>query len=123
MSAPPTAPEQEPDHISGRTALAVILSGLVVLVVSVAVSSWVLRREARRLGNSGASRATLPALETYANGRLEQTLIESTASGWGRRAAQTRVLERYTWVDRSRGILHIPIARAMDLVATDGGAP
>ncbi|MCL4849125.1 MAG: hypothetical protein KJ066_21440 [Acidobacteria bacterium] len=35
-------------------------------------------------------------------------------------AAERATLERYAWVDRSRGIAQIPIERAMDLVAEHG---
>ena len=121
--APPAAPEQESDHISGRGAFVVIVAGVVVLLAAVAVSAGLLRSVVRHLGTANPSRKTLPALETHANGRLEQTLIESTASGWQRRAAQTRVLEHYAWIDRPRGVLHIPIERAMDLIVADGGTP
>jgi hypothetical protein len=39
------------------------------------------------------------------------------------RAAEERLLETYGWVDRRRGIVRIPIDRAMDLVAARGLPP
>ena len=38
------------------------------------------------------------------------------------RAAEAAQLGSYGWVDRGAGIVHIPIDRAMDLVAAEAGA-
>jgi hypothetical protein len=35
------------------------------------------------------------------------------------RDQQRAVLESYGWVDRARGVVHIPIARAMEMVAAE----
>jgi hypothetical protein len=118
---PPPTTAQEIDHVSGRGALAVILVGIAIFGGAVAWSSWLLRREMSNLGVRVVR--AVPVLETHANGRLEQTLISSTASGWARRAAQSRVLGRYSWVDKSHGVAHIPIERAIDIVAARGGGP
>ena len=39
------------------------------------------------------------------------------------RAQQAGALDRYGWVDRGNGVVHIPISRAMDLVLERGGLP
>ena len=39
------------------------------------------------------------------------------------RGDKRRVLESYGWLDRDRGIAHIPIERAMALMARDGAQP
>ncbi len=36
------------------------------------------------------------------------------------RQAEQRVLETYEWVDRSSGVIRVPVARAMELVLRDG---
>jgi hypothetical protein len=36
------------------------------------------------------------------------------------RAAEDKLLHRYTWVDRDKGVVRIPIERAMDLVVERG---
>jgi len=38
----------------------------------------------------------------------------------GYRAAQTQARDTYGWVDESRGIVHVPVSRAMDLVVEKG---
>ena len=35
------------------------------------------------------------------------------------RAQQQELLSSYGWVDRAKGTLHIPVARAMDLVVAE----
>jgi len=37
-------------------------------------------------------------------------------------AAQQARLERYGWIDQSKGLLRIPIARAMEIVASKGAS-
>ena len=46
--------------------------------------------------------------------------IDPAADLQAYRAAQRRVLESYGWVDRQRGIVHIPIEQAMREVAAGG---
>ena len=48
---------------------------------------------------------------------LYQTLIERDDTTATLRRTDRRRLGTYGWVDRSRGVVHIPIARAMQLVA------
>ena len=40
----------------------------------------------------------------------------------GFRRRQNLELAGYAWVDRDRGLVHVPIARAMTLIATEGDA-
>ncbi len=49
-----------------------------------------------------------------------QQLFEASVRAQQKREAQRRRLESYGWVDRARGLVHIPIDRAMDLAL--GGA-
>lgn len=61
-------------------------------------------------------------------GLVEQDFFGLAFRGERERAAQLQHLEAYGWVDRSRGIVHLPIDRAMELVvkgerARSGGAP
>ena len=36
------------------------------------------------------------------------------------RAAQRKKLDEYAWTDRSRGVVRIPVARAMQIIAAEG---
>jgi hypothetical protein len=78
------------------------------------------------LGSVGAAamgtaptRGASPAPPPRAINGLYQTLIENDeTTATTRREAEQR-LSRYAWVDRSGGVVHIPIARAMQLVVED----
>jgi hypothetical protein len=50
-------------------------------------------------------------------GLVEQRLFESNLRGSRDRMARQAHLEGYGWVDRQGGVLHIPVAEAMTLVA------
>jgi hypothetical protein len=107
---PPPAPAQERENVSGRGAFEIAVLGFVIMIVSV-VAAGLLLRSAKP--GPLMSRATV-AIPPKVNGRVEETLIESAASGWARRDDQRRILRRYSWVDRERGVVHIPIDRAID---------
>jgi len=50
-------------------------------------------------------------------GLVEQQIFELADRGERQRAAQRARLGSYGWVDRQAGVAHIPIDRAMELVA------
>jgi hypothetical protein len=61
-------------------------------------------------------------------GMVEQQLFEKAERGTRDRARREERLRAYGWVDRSRGVVHLPIDRAMELVQqgarpAPGGAP
>lgn len=49
--------------------------------------------------------------------------IEATAEGIRRHVLARRALESYGWVDRERGIAHVPIEVAMEMVLREAPAP
>ena len=51
---------------------------------------------------------------------IYQTLIEEDTTTEHERRRDLKRLSSYGWVDRSRGVVHIPIDRAMELVAKEG---
>jgi hypothetical protein len=48
-------------------------------------------------------------------GMVEQQLFELSVRGERERAAKLQHLQGWGWVDRDRGLLHMPIDRAMEL--------
>jgi hypothetical protein len=59
---------------------------------------------------------------------VEQQLFDRSRRGSIDRAAREERLRSYGWVDRQKGVVHIPVDRAMELVAegarpAPGGAP
>jgi hypothetical protein len=57
----------------------------------------------------------------FQHGPSERTSIE--AAWASARAATAAPPSTYAWLDRGRGVVRIPIGRAIDIVCRDGGAP
>jgi hypothetical protein len=101
---------QEPDSLATGTVL-VVLAVAIVVCLACAAATW---GEMRVGGVIGLSRdAHLPP------GRpgVLQTLIEPSTGHPDAHAAERTRLASYGWVDRERGIVHIPIERAMAMLA------
>jgi hypothetical protein len=115
---------QEEDAVAERTITRVALIALVISVVAVLVSTALLGRAGQaRLGGGPAERVEKHGYVAPQNiGLIEQTLIEHEEEGLYRRALQERRLESYGWVDRARGVAHIPIKRAMALMVEEDQA-
>lgn len=98
--------KQEPDLVPGRPILAVVAGAIAATALGVAIA-W-------RLADCGGPRphpATMPA-EVSA---VETTLFGERAQGIEDHRAAEAWLSSYGWVDRERGIVHIPIDAAIDL--------
>jgi hypothetical protein len=61
---------------------------------------------------------TLPAPEMFPQPRVQTGQVEQLHLV---EDAQTRKLSEYRWVDRQQGLVQIPIDRAMQLLASEGG--
>jgi hypothetical protein len=112
------APPPEPDQLRPR----VFLIGLVALAVfglAVLAAEWAHQAWARHLGPRGE----LPAqLGSPTINELYQRQFPLERDEAERRAAQERRLHGYGWVDRDRGVIHVPVERAMeDLVRESEG--
>ena len=95
-------------YLVGVVALVVFLAGSIAAVLA-------LRAVRQEVNPDGP--AALPAMAGQAKiGMVEQRLFENANMGpvW-RKAAHDR-LQRFGWVDKEKGIVHIPIDRAMDMV-------
>ena len=81
------------------------LSLLIAVIFTMAAAGglYVLRRQPQR---PTAIVPPEPRLQTNAPGELQR---------W--RATEDEMLNRYEWIDREKGIVRIPITRAMELVA------
>ncbi len=102
----------------------VLPSGKIYVVGVVALAVFFLGSLAAGIGMKAVQRRVNPdgpALVPYAAGQgkigiVEQRLFEHSNQGPAWREAARRHLDAYGWVDREKGIVHIPIARAMELV-------
>jgi hypothetical protein len=108
-------PPAELDLIpSGR----IVWVGVVAMIVFVAGSlaaAWQMQATRRASNPEGA--VVLPASAGQAKiGIVEQRLFEHANQGVAWREQARRHLDSYGWVDQAKGVAHIPIDKAMDLV-------
>jgi hypothetical protein len=101
---------QEPDRVPGKIVVLVLGGAVLIASLAVAVEALILAQAEPR----GRLRSALPR-ETSAIGGIQQRTFERRAVGTELKSAQLRHLTSYGWVDRDRGIVHVPIDRAMDL--------
>ena len=91
-------------------------SGLVLLLVAgVVTGGWIFIAHA-------SARVTSPpatSKNSFEHGPFERTGIERDREIQD--AAVTNHLETYAWADRKAGVVHIPIRRAMELIANEEG--
>jgi hypothetical protein len=104
--------EQEVDRLRGARLLLLAALTLVVAMLGVA-GAWLLFRTGheRRAARRNPPHAALPPEAP------EQTPILGPARGLLMQAQQRQKLGGYGWVNRDRGLAHIPIERAIDLRA------
>ncbi|HEX7488748.1 MAG TPA: hypothetical protein VF341_07570 [Anaeromyxobacteraceae bacterium] len=108
-------PPAEEDWVPSRRIVLVGVASLVLFFVGSLAAGLALRALRRELNPDGP-----PALPSEAGkakiGMVEQRLFENANQGSAWRAQAEQRLRSTGWVDRQKGIVHIPIDRAMDLV-------
>jgi hypothetical protein len=103
----------EEDHVSTRTILWVGVGSLLLfLLAGMAAGVYLRMRQAER----GALAAT-PEAGSSKIGLAEQDFFDVAVRGTRENARKRARLSSYGWVDRNAGVVHLPIERAMDLVA------
>ena len=106
-------PPAEADSVQTWTVATVGLASLVIFAVSsVATVAWMRRAQAELNpsypvipAEAGKRKIGIPEQQLFENANRAQVLKEQ----------QRRKLESYGWVDREKGLVHLPIDRAMDL--------
>jgi len=106
-------PRSENDRVDSRTVLLVGFGSLAIFVLAGAAAVGYIRHS-----NAVTPQAALPAeVGQDKIGLVEQQLFDSNLRGGRDRGARQAHLEGYGWIDRPGGVLHIPVAEAMALVA------
>jgi hypothetical protein len=105
--------EHRDAHIRGVVAAALIIAGTVGFAAGAAwlFSGWIAS------GREGASNARPPHTQGI---RLQSAAPIDLAEY---RREKQRQLDGYGWIDRQSGRVHIPIARAMDIMGRQERAP
>jgi hypothetical protein len=106
-------PRSEDDRVDSRSVLLVGFGALAIFLAAAGTTiAWV------RHSNAVTPQAALPPEVGQSKiGLVEQQLFDTHLRGARDRAAQQARLDGFGWVDREAGVLHIPIATAMELVA------
>lgn len=111
--ADPHAVRSEDDRISTGKIIAVGVGSLVVFFLASLVTVSYLRV---RQGDHGPLPVPTEAGRSKI-GLVEQQQFEVAVRGERDRDARLERLRSYGWVDRGAGVAHVPIDRAMELVA------
>lgn len=97
--------------------------GLALLLVVVWAGMLWLMRYFGHVQSTGSPATPFAQLETSRYPPLPRLQVHPVEDLDLVRAQQGSALESYGWVDRSQGIVHIPIERAMELILERGGLP
>jgi hypothetical protein len=103
----------EDDRIATGKLVFVGVASLVAFFIASALAVGYLRVQQRERGPIPVP----PEIGQSKIGMVEQTMFELQVRGVRDRATRLERLNSYGWVDRNAGIVHLPIDRAMELVA------
>jgi hypothetical protein len=110
--------EQEPDRVPTRRITLIGVAGLLVFGGAALWSSRV------QLGLSGTIHSNTAGRAEHAGerevGMVYQRPFEKENIAAAKRAEGQKRLESSGWVDRERGLVHVPIDQAMEIVARRG---
>jgi hypothetical protein len=106
-------PRSENDRINSRAVLLVGFGSLAIFALAGAATVSYIRHS-----NAVTPQAVLPPEVGQSKiGLVEQQLFDGNLRGARDSLARRAHLDGYGWIDRPAGLLHIPITRAMELVA------
>jgi hypothetical protein len=116
-------PAQEEDRVEVTKLIVIGVVALIVFTVGV-LWSWAILRARRPDLRGPGSTAGATQIGRREIGIVDQIPFASRTDPEVGRAAARRKLNGYGWVDRRRGIIRVPIERAIDhMVGGRGGAP
>jgi hypothetical protein len=105
-------PPAEADRVNTWKIAAVGLGSLLVFAVASAVTVGALQRQRAELNPA------YPVMPSEGGKRkvgiVEQQLFENANRAEAMRRQQLRRLQSYGWVDREKGLVHVPIDEAME---------
>jgi len=106
---------QEPELLPMRKLIAVAVVASIVFTVATLWSIQILHRE----GGMTEPQQSLPTPSEIGRaeiGIVEQRLFELQLEAQRKRQEQLKRLNSYGWVDRQKGLIHLPIDRAIELM-------
>lgn len=104
----------EPDRIPWGVVALVAAISLGVFFVGTLWATWILKSNAGWLRQTPASPPT--EIGKAEVGMVDQRIFEQELGAERLRLDGRARLESYGWVDRERGVIHVPVERAMELI-------
>lgn len=105
---------QEPDVIADRVILTVVVVSIAVTAVGVGVA-WALHEPKPSVAGREDTAVMKPQVVPAEVNAMETTFFNERVNVPPPRWGGAKALESYGWVDRDRGLVHIPINRAIEL--------
>lgn len=99
--------------------LAVFLAGLIVAAVVIHLAIWAMLRRLQSRADHHESYSQ-PTVRTPANPRYPVLQVAPARDLEEFRAREEATLNSYGWIDRTSGVVRIPIERAMELLVQRG---
>jgi|SRR5690606_11494641 len=109
-------PEQERD-LETKSVWRVFFVGVGVTIVATLFATWAALEVLSQAGTIRSPVPLVPADTVVGPDGIEQRMFDLQARGLAHRRMEHAELERYGWIDRSRGLVRIPIDRAISLAA------
>jgi hypothetical protein len=98
-----------------------VAGAIVVSLAAIGVAAWLWRAFAPTPTALHPGEVPLPPPPSKLG--IYYDLIDLTQDGVKRHEADRRWLDSYGWVDRQRGVVHVPIETAIDMALRQGQRP
>jgi len=113
LANPDPEPRQSEDELPTRRLLVIAAVTLLVFAVGVLGSTWIWARGGRGDSASGPERVP-PPVGSPEIGMVFQPTFDQFADGQALQERQRARLRSYGWIDRRRGIVHVPVDQGID---------
>ena len=107
----------EKKDLDPRTITLFAAGGAVVLLLAAALAFWMVQSANKRYA---ARQSPRPAAHAREGGLAPRLQVQGSNELRELRQAEETMLNSYAWIDRDRGIVRIPVERAMELLVEEG---
>ncbi|MFN7133281.1 MAG: hypothetical protein ACK4N5_14480 [Myxococcales bacterium] len=113
---------QAEDRINYGVISAVAIVSLVIFAIGVVWADRIMVATADRIGEPLESRPVPKEIGRPEIGIVDQQLFNHDMRAEHMRAQKLEQLRSYGWVDRARGVAHVPVEQAMQRLVQQGGS-
>jgi hypothetical protein len=109
-----SGPGYEKRDLEPRMIALFAAGGAVVILFAAALAFWMIHNTTRRFAARQASQPPAAAREASPGPRLQ---VRGSNELRALREAEDSLLNSYAWIDKEKGIVRIPVERAMEMLA------